>query len=59
MYNRKKIEKYKIIYNALKLKKLADICYIFFNKSCQKLYFFPSFYDGKADKNSKIELYGK
>ncbi len=55
--NNKKLEKYKIIFNALKNKKLMEVSYIFMNKFCGKFYLIPPFHYIKFDNNSKVMRY--
>lgn len=52
--NLKRIEKCKIVYNAFKNKKLAELTYFFFNKFCYKFYIIPSFYSQKFDIINKV-----
>ena len=55
--NSKKLEKYKIIFNALKNKKLMEVSHIFMNKFCSKFYIVPPFHYMKFDNNGKIMRY--
>ncbi len=55
--NCKKLEKYKIIFNALKNKKLMEVSHIFMNKFCSKFYIVPPFHYMKFDNNGKIMRY--
>jgi hypothetical protein len=58
--NFKKIEKYKIMYNAFKNKKLIEIAYFFFNKNyASKLYLVPPFYNQTIDKAVRYSYYEK
>lgn len=52
--NYKRIEKYKIMYNAFKNKKLIEVTFFFFNKLCTKLFTIPHFYRQKFDNSNKI-----
>jgi hypothetical protein len=52
--NYKKIEKYKIMYNSFKNKKLIEVAYLFFNKMCYKFYVLPSFVNQVFDNVNKL-----
>lgn len=41
----------------MKNKTLIEICYMFFNKACNKFYIIPSFYNNKFDNTNKIMRY--
>jgi hypothetical protein len=55
--NYKKIEKYKIMKNSFKNKKLIEVGYFFFNKLCYKFYLVPSFFNQVFDNVNKILRY--
>jgi hypothetical protein len=53
----KKVEKYKIMYNSFKNKKLIELTYIFFSRLCQKFYIVPPFFNQNYDNNNKALRY--
>lgn len=55
--NYKKIEKYKIMKNSFKNKKLIEVGHFFFNKLCYKFYLVPSFYNQIFDNVNKVLRY--
>jgi len=63
--NFKRIEKYKIMYNSFKNKKLIEVTFYFLSKICTRLYTIPHFYNQKIDssnrfvKNQYYEKYSK
>lgn len=51
--NYKKIEKYKIMYNSFKNKKLIEVANFFFNKLSHRIYLTPPFYISPFDANNQ------
>jgi hypothetical protein len=52
--NFKRIEKYKIMYNAFKNKKLIEVTFYFLSKLCTRLYTIPHFYKQKFDNSNRF-----
>lgn len=41
----KKVDRYRIVYNSLKIKKTAELAYFFFNNICDRFYIIPAITD--------------
>lgn len=53
----KKVDKYKIMLNTLRNKKIAEIAFFFFNSTCSKFYIVPAI--NQDDKNALFKFYDK